>query len=127
MENQELIIKRCQKCGAIANIIKDCNCEKGKIICCDEPMKKLEPNTVEAAVEKHKPTYEVNEGKLYVKVNHVMEEEHYIEWICIKYKNRQVITYFKPGEEPQTHCKYEKGAKIYAYCNKHGLWETEVE
>ena len=125
--NNELVIKKCQKCGAIVKVIEDCTCENCGIKCCGEEMKALEPNSVDAAIEKHVPTYEVKDGKIFVKVNHVMEEEHFIEWISIVFEGKEVTTYFKPGEEAITHCKYVPGSTIYAYCNKHGLWKTEVK
>lgn len=124
--SRELVIKKCNKCGAIVKVLEDCNCHCG-IECCGEEMKKLIPNSVDASAEKHVPTYEVKDGKIIAKVNHVMEEEHYIEWISIAYENREVTTYFKPGDEPIAHCKYVPGSIIYAYCNKHALWKKEVE
>ena len=125
---KELKIKKCLKCGAIVKVIEDCKCDNCGIKCCGEQMAELVPNSVDAAIEKHVPTYEVKDGKIFVKVNHVMEEDHYIEWISIVFDNKEVTTYFKPGEEAATmHCRYEPGTKIYAYCNKHGLWKTEVK
>ncbi len=123
---KKFIVKKCDMCGALIKVINDCNCACG-FECCGDKMRTLEPNSVEAAVEKHIPTYEVKDGKIFVKVNHVMEEEHYIEWITIFYGDREVTTYFKPGDEPVAHCKYVPGSVIYAYCNKHGLWKKEVE
>lgn len=124
--SKELIIKKCFKCGAVVKVLDDCECNCG-FKCCGEEMKTLVPNSVDAAVEKHVPTYEVKEGKIFVKVNHVMEEDHYIEWISIVYDEREVTTYFEPGGVPIAHCKYVPGSTIYAYCNKHSLWKTEVE
>ncbi len=124
---KEFIIKKCLKCGAIVKVLKDCNCEENRITCCGEEMKELIPNSVDAAVEKHVPTYEVKDGKIFVKVNHVMEEEHYIEWISIVFEKKEVTTYLKPGEDAVAHCKYVPGSTIYAYCNKHGLWKKDVE
>lgn len=124
--SRELVIKKCNKCGAIVKVLEDCNCYCG-IECCGEEMKKLIPNSVDASVEKHVPTYEIKDGKIFARVNHVMEEEHYIEWISIVYENREVTTYFKPGDEPIANCKYVPGSTIYAYCNKHGLWKKDVE
>ena len=34
----ELIIKKCQKCGALVEVINDCNCGDCRITCCGEPM-----------------------------------------------------------------------------------------
>lgn len=126
MEKKELVIRKCMKCGAIVKEIEPCNCNCG-IICCNEEMKKLIPNSVDAAIEKHVPTYTVEGEKIIARVNHVMEEDHLIEWISIVFNNKEVTTYFKPGDEPVAKCKYVKGSTIYAYCNKHGLWKKDVE
>ncbi len=119
----ELILKKCNKCGALVKVIKDCL----DISCCGEEMKEVVPNSVDAAIEKHVPTYEIKDGMIYVTVNHVMEDEHYIEWINIVRDGKECITYLKPGMEAKAHCKYVPGAVIYAYCNKHGLWKADVK
>lgn len=124
--SKELVIRKCKSCGAVVKVLEDCKCSCG-IECCGEKMEKLVPNSVDAAVEKHVPTYEVKDGKIFVKVNHVMEEEHYIEWISIVFDDKEVTTYLKPGQEAIAHCKYVPGSTIYAYCNKHQLWKKDVE
>ena len=123
----KLVIKKCKHCGAMVKVLQDCNCDGCGIKCCDEQMQELEPNSVDAAIEKHVPTYEIVGDKIIVKVNHVMEEEHYIEWVCVVDGNKEKTVYFKPGEEAQAKFCYSKGAILYAYCNKHGLWKKEVE
>ena len=123
----ELLLKKCKSCGATIKVLKDCNCNGCGIVCCNEPMEVIAPNSVDAAVEKHVPVYEIKDGKIYVTVNHVMEEEHYIEWVCVVDENKEKTVYFKPGEEAQAKFCYSKGAILYAYCNKHGLWKKEVE
>ncbi len=126
--SHEFKIRRCEKCGATVKVIEDCHCDNCGIKCCGEQMKELVPNSVDAAVEKHVPTYEVKDGKLFIKVNHVMEEDHFIEWISVVSDNKEVTTYFKPGEEAVAHCcKYIPGTTIYSYCNKHGLWKINIE
>lgn len=124
---KELVIKKCKNCGALVKVIKDCNCKDCGIKCCGEAMEKVAPNSVDAAVEKHVPNIEVNGCKIKVTVNHVMEEEHFIEWVSIVTGERECTQYFKPGEEATAEFKYVPGAKVYAYCNKHGLWLKEVE
>ena len=124
---KKLILKKCKKCGALVKVINDCNCKDCGIKCCGEKMQKLVPNSVDAAIEKHVPTYEVKDGKIFVTLNHVMDEDHFIEWITFDLGNKEITKYFKPGEEIIAHCKYVPGSIIYAYCNKHGLWKKEVE
>lgn len=123
----ELIIKKCKSCGAIVKVIEDCNCKECGIVCCGEPMEKLVPNSVDAAVEKHVPTYEKVEDELLVKVNHVMEKEHYIEWISLVKENKEITVKLYPEQVAEVRFPYIKGATLYAYCNKHGLWKKEVE
>ena len=123
---KELVIRKCNKCGAVVKVIEECNCVCG-IVCCGEEMKALKPNSVDAAFEKHVPTYEINGEEITVVVNHVMEEDHYIEWISAVADNYEVTKYFTPGEMPKLVCKYVEGMKLYAYCNKHGLWKADTE
>lgn len=126
MENK-LIIKKCNSCGATVKVIEDCKCNGCGIICCDKPMEALVPNSVDAAVEKHVPTYEIIDNEIVVKVNHVMEKEHYIEWINLVKDNKEYTVVLKPEQNAEARFPYFKGATIYSYCNKHGLWKTDVE
>ena len=124
---KELVLKKCMKCNALVKVLEDCKDESCGIVCCGEPMKEVKANSTDAAFEKHVPTYEKEGENIHIKVNHVMEEEHYIEWILVKMEkeNREVL--LQPGDTPEMIVPYEKGDLIYAYCNKHGLWKTEVE
>lgn len=124
---KELVIKKCTKCGAMVKVIEDCNCPECGIKCCGEEMVKLMPNSVDAAVEKHVPTYERVEDEIFVKVNHVMEKEHFIEWISLVTENKEETITLYPEQNAEVRFKYIPGSTIYAYCNKHGLWKKEVE
>ena len=124
---RELILKKCKSCGAMVKVLKDCNCDECGIICCGEQMSKVVPNSVDAAIEKHIPEYTGEGEKILVKVNHVMEEDHYIEWISMVSDKKECTVYLKPGETAETKFHYIPGSTIYAYCNKHGLWKKDVE
>ena len=108
----ELVIKKCNKCGAIVKVIEDCNCEGCGIVCCGEPMQVMVPNSVDAAVEKHVPTYEVVDNELVVKVNHVMEKEHFIEWIALVKENKEYTVKLYPEQEAEARFPYIKGATL---------------
>lgn len=123
----ELVIKKCKSCKAIVKVLEDCNCGGCGIICCGEPMEKLVPNSVDAAVEKHIPTYEKVEDEILVKVNHAMEKEHYIEWISLVKENKEWDVRLYPEQNAEVRFPYILGSTIYAYCNRHGLWKKEVE
>lgn len=120
-------ILKCLKCGALVESIVDCTCKNCGIQCCGETMIELKANTADAAIEKHKPTY-VKKGKMIeVSVNHVMEKEHYIMWLALVSNNTVTKKILAPSDEAKATFHYVKGSTIYAFCNKHGLWSTDVE
>ena len=123
----ELIVKKCKSCGATVKVLEDCDCKDCGIKCCDEKMEVLIPNSVDAAVEKHVPTYKKVEDEIVVKVNHVMEKEHYIEWISLIADNKEYTVKLYPEQNAECRFPYISGSTLYAYCNKHGLWKAEVE
>lgn len=123
----ELVIKKCLKCGALVKVIEDCTCENCGIKCCGEQMKALVPNSVDAAFEKHVPTYEIIDDEIVVRVNHVMEKDHFIEWISIVKENVEMTVKLYPEQDAIARFPLMKGATLYAYCNKHGLWKADVE
>ena len=126
-EMKELVIKKCLKCGAIVKVINDCKCPDCGIRCCDEPMKEMKANSTDGSREKHIPTYTIENDKLIVTVNHVMDDDHYIEWICLLTDNIEKYYYFNPGEEAKIIIDNIPHGKIYSYCNKHGLWVTDIK
>ncbi len=122
----ELVIKKCKNCGATIKVIDDCDCNCG-FECCGEKMQNLVSNSTDGAVEKHVPEYEKDGDYIKVKVNHVMEDEHYIEWISLVYEHEQWTLKLLPGYPAEAKFPYVPGSTIYEYCNKHGLWKKDVE
>ena len=123
----ELLIKRCEKCGAMVKVLEDCTCDNYGIRCCGENMEVVIANSTDANPEKHIPTYEIIDDEIVVTVNHGMEKEHFIEWISLVKENIEVTVKLYPEQEVIARFPYMRGATIYAYCNKHGLWCAEVE
>ena len=75
--------------------------------------------------ETEKPS--INDDEILVKVNHVMEKEHFIEWIALVNDKDICKVRFLPEQNAECKFKYIKGSKLYAYCNKHGLWSCDVK
>lgn len=123
---KELVIKKCLKCGALVEVLEDCTCDNCGIKCCGEEMKKLEPNTVDAAKEKHIPQYEIADNQIIVKVDHEMKEDHFIEWLALSANNKIGKKFLLPNNNPVAIFPYAEGSIIYAYCSKHGLWSNKV-
>ena len=121
--NRIFKVFKCEKCGAVVIQME----ENKDIVCCEQSMIELIPNSVDASFEKHVPTYQKIGEKIVAKVNHVMEEEHYIEWIAHVTEKDEQIRCFEPYMIAETEFDYAPGSRLYAYCNKHGLWEKEIE
>ena len=118
----------CPTCRNTVEMIYDTDI---KLFCCGEEMQELVSNTVEASGEKHIPAVKVSEGMVEVNVgsvNHPMEEVHWIEWIQLVTDKGISRKYLNPGEAPNVKFLLgeEKPIAVYAYCNLHGLWKTEL-
>jgi len=119
----------CKRCGNLVGMIND----KGRpLTCCGEAMTELVPNTAEAAQEKHLPVISVFEDSITVQVGsvpHPMTEEHHIAFVYVETKRGGQRKCLKAGEEPKVtfNLSGDKPVAVYAYCNLHGLWKTEVE
>ncbi len=120
----------CEKCG---NIIEVTNKGDVDVVCCGSNTKKLTPNTVDAAFEKHIPVGTLNGSKLEIKVGsveHPMTNEHYIAAIYAVTDTGVVYRkYLNPGEKPEAVFDIldAKVVDMYAYCNLHGLWKATIE
>ena len=125
---RELLIKRCAKCGSVVKVLHDCECGGDcGIKCCGEKMITLKANSTDGASEKHVPEYVINDGFVEVTVNHVMDPDHYIEWIAALYEDKERVQYLEPGKDAKAKFKYKEGMTLYSYCNKHLLWKTDVK
>lgn len=117
----------CTHCGNIIAMIKDCGVA---IHCCGEEMKKLPANQNNASSEKHLPVYKVENGTVDVcvgKNEHPMDNEHYIEWICIETEEGFQYKHLKQKMPPRTVffiSDKDKVKAVYAFCNKHSLWKV---
>lgn len=118
----------CEHCGETVEVIND----KGvPVVCCGGPMAEMQIKTTEAGTEKHLPAVEVKGDTVTVKVGsvaHPMLAEHLIEWVQLETDQGVQRKHLKAGAEPAVtfHIGNEKPIAVYAYCNAHGLWKTEL-
>lgn len=124
---KSLLLKKCLNCGSIIKVVNDCHCDNSCIKCCDTEMVDIKSNSIDASFEKHVPTYEIIDNKLIVTVNHVMESDHFIEWICFLTDDKEEYYYLNPNQEAKVEFNEAANGTLYAYCNKHGLWENKIE
>lgn len=124
---KELRVYRCETCGKSFVMIRKSGCPT---MCCGNEMKLLEPNTTDAAVEKHVPVVTREGNVLTVSVGtveHPMTEEHYIEYVILESENGFRLEHLKPTDKPEVRfLADEKVEAVYAYCNLHGLWKTAI-
>jgi len=115
------------KCGVCGNIVEVMHASVGTLVCCDQPMKLLNENSVDAALEKHVPVVEKTDQGWMVKVGsvtHPMEEKHYIEWIEVIAGDTIQRRYLKPGEAPEALFQIDADqVTAREYCNLHGHWK----
>ena len=120
----------CNHCGNIIAYVKESGVP---VVCCGEKMRELIPNTEDAAVEKHLPVFTLENGKVNVKIGstpHPMITEHHIEWVSLQTDQGNQRKELCPEGEPEVSFLIDENEKVeavFAYCNLHGLWKTEVK
>jgi len=118
---------KCAVCGQIVAMVKETPVD---VMCCGRAMQEMIAGTTDASVEKHVPTYVVENNVVKVNVGsieHPMTNEHYIEWVSLQTKDGNQRKALKPTDKPYVEFLIKSGDNIeavYAYCNLHGLWRA---
>ena len=128
MSNNNKKFYICEHCG---NVVEMVHSSGVNVVCCGEKMKELEAGVVEASREKHIPVAEVNGNEVKVtvgSVEHPMAEEHSILWVYLETDAGIQRKSLEVGKPPVVSfaLKDEKPLAVYAYCNLHGLWKSEL-
>ena len=123
-----MTFKICRRCGNLVGMIRDSG---AAMTCCGQEMETLNPNTTDAAGEKHVPAVTVTEDKVIAKVGtvtHPMLPEHFIQWIALETDTGMHRKRLQPGQAPEAEfvLNGEKPVAVYEFCNLHGLWKTEL-
>ena len=124
---EKLELYKCNICGNLTQVILS---GVGELVCCGEPMQKLEAKYEEnnELAEKHVPTIEAEENKKVIRLkNHPMSMEHYIQFIEIypKDKSELYIKFLRPNEKAEFNItNLEKDVEALELCNIHGLWRN---
>lgn len=121
---------QCAHCGNVAVKVFD---QGVPLSCCGEAMQELVPNSSGAAAEKHLPQVSVGDTvKVSVsEVAHPMGEDHYITLIALETQQGYQVAQLTPGEGVVAEAEFallpgDKSVAAYEFCNKHGLWKTEL-
>ena len=119
----------CEHCGNMIGVIIDIGVP---MVCCGDDMTELVPNTTEASTEKHLPEVTVLGDKISVQVGsapHPMEDEHHIAFVYVETERGGQRKCLKIGNEPTISFSFieDKPIAVFAYCNLHGMWKTEIK
>ena len=118
----------CNTCNNMVGLIKD---EGPPMVCCGEEMEELIPNSVEASNEKHLPAVTVTGDTISVQVGsvpHPMEEDHNISFVFVETECGGQRKRLAVHADPTVTFSLidDKPIAVFAYCNLHGLWKTEI-
>lgn len=118
----------CEHCGNIVGVIHNAGVP---MMCCGQKMTELVPGTVDASLEKHVPVVKVENNKVFVKIGeaeHPMIDEHFIMWVYLQTDRGGQRKCLTPGKKPEVTfaLEDEEPLAVYAYCNLHGLWKTDI-
>ena len=127
----------------ITNLNKSCNMAKGKfyvcpvcgnvilttgeavISCCGITLPPLEAEPPDKSDTEHALKVEIVEDEYYVTMNHPMTKEHYISFIAAVSDQGVQLVKLYPEGNAQARFKISRVRKLYAYCNRHGLFEVD--
>ncbi|MDP8217854.1 MAG: desulfoferrodoxin [Candidatus Theseobacter exili] len=116
---------KCDICGNVTEIVNE---GAPALVCCNQPMMKLEAKSEDQGQEKHVPVIKDTECCIIVdvgEVSHPMEEKHYIKFIEVLTKNSVLRCELSPGEAPSAKFCIDKSEviEVREYCTIHGLWK----
>ena len=109
----------CQVCG---NVLWAAG--QGSYSCCGVTLPPLEPEDPDA---EHEIRVETVDCEHYVHLDHPMEREHHISFLAHVTTDRVEIVKLYPEMEAETRFRMSGPGRIYAYCNRHGLFEVKIK
>ena len=108
----------CPVCGNIISAIGD-----AVVSCCGIT---LLPSEIETEDKEHIIHCEIVEDEYFVTVNHPCEKDHYISFLAAVSDNRVQFIKLYPEGNAEARFKISGVKRIYAYCNRHGLFSLEI-
>ena len=115
--SSNMLKSRFYVCPVCGNAVRSTG--EALISCCGITLPPLES---EECDEEHMITADKDEDEYYVTVDHPMQKDHYISFLAAVSDNRVQFTKLYPEGEAEARFKIDRVKKIYAYCNRHGLF-----
>ena len=122
--------KRFLHCKISGNLVGQLHNSGAEIYCCNQPMEVLEANKG-GDLKKHQINCEVQKDQVKVTIasgEHPMTNEHHIAWMYLETDQGGQRKNLAAADTPSACFAIgtEKPLAVYAYCNQHGLWCSEV-
>lgn len=108
----------CPICGNVIHSTGD-----ALVSCCGIA---LPPLNAEVADKEHLIKAEIIENEYFVTVNHPMEKGHYISFLCASSDLGIQFVKLYPEGNAEARFRLCRVKKLYAYCNRHGLFAVTL-
>ncbi len=116
-------------CTHCKNMVEIVSTGAEALVCCEDPMLLIVPNTTEATTDKHIPVIvEETDTSIIVNigsVDHPMLEEHHIVFIEVVTEDMVIRKELKPGMKPRAEFPVRRAdvIEIREFCNIHMVWK----
>jgi len=85
----------------------------------------LPPIIAEEPDKDHLLHVEIVEDEYYVTIDHPMTKDHYISFLAAVSDERLQLVKLYPEAGAEARFKIDHVIRIYAYCNRHGLFQKK--
>ncbi len=108
----------CPVCGNVISTIGE-----AVVSCCGIT---LPPAEAEEPDSEHGMNVERVEDEYYVTLDHPMDKDHYISFLaCVTDQGFSFVKLYPQGNA-EARFKINRARKLYAYCNRHGLFKLDM-
>ena len=115
--SSNMLKSRFYVCPVCGNAVRSTG--EALISCCGITLPPLEPEECDG---EHMISAVKDEDEYYVTVDHPMRKDHYISFLAAVSDHRVQFTKLYPEGDAEARFKIDRVKKIYAYCNRHGLF-----
>ncbi len=109
----------CPVCGNVVRSVGE-----AVISCCGITLPPLEP---EAPDPEHEIRVEIAEDEYYVTVRHPMSREHHISFLAAASDHGLQFVKLYPEGYAEARFRIDRVWRVFAYCNRHGLFACGIE
>lgn len=109
----------CNDCGNVITATGD-----AELSCCGRKLLALQTTSED---DTHKLTVEEVEEDYYITIPHQMSKDHYISFVAYVMCDRVLMIKLYPEQSAELRFPKMQSGKLYAFCNKHGLWMKVVK